>query len=124
MVRKTGRAVTIIGLFITACCMARAQTPGEESAVPLRIHAPTIVAALIQFSQQTGFQLVLPTDNASVQRSPPALDGRYTARAALEELLRDSGLTFSFVNARTISVSLTKAASSNPGDPAATPANR
>ena len=103
MARKWKHAATIVGIVITAWCTARAEVPGEGS-IEIRIHAPTMVAALIQFSQQTGLQLVLPTDNDSVQRRAPIVEGIYTPRDALEALLRNSGLTYTFVNARTVSV--------------------
>ena len=64
-----------------------------------------MMAALVQLSQQTGLQLLFPTDGAT-RMAAPKVEGHLTPRAALEKLLRDSGLTFEFVNDRTVSVSL------------------
>lgn len=104
MVRKGKHAVTMVGVCLTAWCNAGAQVPSEAS-MEIRIHAPTILAALLQFSQQTGLQLVLPTDNVSVQRKAPIVEGTYTPRDALDALLRNSGFIYTFVNPRTVSVS-------------------
>ena len=104
MVRKTGQGVTIVGVFALAWCGALASS-SDQVTVEIRIHAPTLVTALLQFSQQTGLQLVLPLNNDSAQRKAPVIDGMFTPKDALEALLRESGLTYTFVNARTISVS-------------------
>jgi hypothetical protein len=108
MLNKTGRWVTTVGLFCLASPHVPAEIPGPTERVEIRITAPTMVAALLQFSQQTGLQLVFPTDGAG-DIAAPAVEGNLTPRAALEQLLQNSGLTFQFVNARTVSVSLAKA---------------
>jgi hypothetical protein len=91
-------------LLWLVCGTAFAEAPETVGAKEIRITAPTMVAALIQFSQQTGLQLVFPTDGTG-DMAAPKVEGTLTPRAALEQLLQDSGLTFTFVNARTISVS-------------------
>ena len=48
--------------------------------------------ALIQYAEQAGLQLLYPADLVA-GRSSPGLVGRYTREAALEALLRGSGLT-------------------------------
>ncbi|MEJ0038882.1 MAG: STN domain-containing protein [Gammaproteobacteria bacterium] len=72
--------------------------------VAIRITAPTMTAALIQLSQQTGLQVIFQTDDIATQLRAPSLEGRFTARAALKELLRNSGLSYQFVNERTVSI--------------------
>jgi hypothetical protein len=87
-------------------CAAAAEPPAAtQDRIELRIDAPTMMAALVQFSQQTGLQLLFPTEGAT-RIVAPRVEGHLTPRAALEQLLRDSGLRFEFVNARTVSVSL------------------
>jgi iron complex outermembrane receptor protein len=108
-----------MGLLIAWLCAPAAELPGSKEQVEFRINAPTMVAALIQFSQQAELQLVFPTDGAS-GIAAPKVEGSLTPRAALEQLLKDSGLTFQFVNARTVSV-VPKAA--QPETRAAVPAN-
>jgi len=93
--------IGLVGLALGA----GAEVPEVVSAFNIRITAPTMVAALIQFSEQTGLQLVFPTDGAA-DLAAPSVEGRLTSRAALEQLLRNSGLTYQFVNDRTVSVSV------------------
>lgn len=123
MVRKTGHGTTILGLFTLAWCTALAEVP-EPGSIEIRIHAPTIVAALIQFSQQTGLQLVLPTDNESAERKAPVVEGTFTPKDALEALLRDSGLTYTFVNSRTVSISVAETAVPSANAASPTPTSR
>lgn len=113
MVRKTTGFVTGIGLLCLAFS-AMGDIPETTRSIEIRIDAPTMVAALIQFSQQTGLQLVFPTDGTGDLAAPP-VRGTFTPRAALDVLLQDSGLTYTFVNSRTISVSLAKARSAQGG---------
>jgi hypothetical protein len=102
---KTGRIVTGIGLLLLGLGAGAAEPSETDDSIELRIDAPTMMAALVQFSEQTGLQLLFPTEGAT-RIAAPRVQGHLTPRAALEQLLRDSGLTFEFVNARTVSVSL------------------
>lgn len=62
-------------------------------------------AALRQFSLQTGLQVGhLPDPRAKQTTHVRPLNGRYTAEAALAELLAGSGLSFKRVNDRTIAI--------------------
>jgi hypothetical protein len=105
MLGKSGRAGTGIGLLMLWLCAGAAEPMEAQDSVELRIDAPTMMAALVQFSQQTGLQLLFPTEGAT-RIAAPRVAGHLTPRAALEQLLRDSGLRFEFVNPRTVSVSL------------------
>ncbi len=71
----------------------------------LDIARQSLTLALKDFSQQTGLSVgYLPAD-AREERIPVGpLKGRYTAEAALKQLLAPSGLSFERVNARTIAV--------------------
>jgi hypothetical protein len=105
MIRRVlGSAVTIVGLlWFASGTRADVADPAAER-VSIHITARTMTAALIQLSEQTGLQLLFQTDAAATQLSAPAIEGRFTPRAALEQLLRDSGLTYHFVNERTVSI--------------------
>lgn len=103
MVWKTRRRVAQLGLLLLSCCAGAAERPDQSQRVEFKINAPTMVAALIQFTQQTGLQLVYPTDGAN-HIAARKVQGSLTPQAALEQLLQDSGLTFQFVNARTVLV--------------------
>lgn len=101
MVWKTLRLVTGMGLFVLSLCALAAEPPVATERVSFKIDAPTMVAALIQFTQQSGLQLMFPSSEAD-QIIAPRVEGNLTARAALEQLLQDSGLTYEFVNAHTV----------------------
>jgi hypothetical protein len=104
MLRTIGRWVTVIG-FLTLCLPAFGAEPpaaGDER-VMFKIDAPSMMQALIQFTQQSGVQLLLPTEGAE-RLVAPKVEGAYTVRGALDRLLQDSGLRYEFVNAHTIFV--------------------
>ena len=95
---------------------ATAQTTSVTSApVAMDIKSQPIVAALNQLSQQAGIQVLFFSDVASDLKilSPP-LAGTYTPAAALETLLSNTGLTYSYVNERTVAIHR-----SSPGRPGA-----
>lgn len=116
MAGKSGRVGTGVGLLTTLLYAVSPASHGAEpfeaeDGIEVRIDAPTMMAALVQFSQQTGLQLLFPTEGAT-RMVAPRVQGHLTPRAALARLLQDSGLKFEFVNSRTVSVSL-KAGSSS-----------
>jgi iron complex outermembrane recepter protein len=86
--------------------MAQASEPAEH--IEFRITAPTMIGALLQFSEQARLQVVVPTAGAD-QMAAPKVQGVFTPRGALEELLRESGLRFEFANSRTVAVSVAAA---------------
>lgn len=103
MLESWGRWLSGAGLCaLTSFALAGDGLTADQH-VEFKINAPTMVAALIQFTQQSGLQLVFPTDGGR-DIAAPRVEGSYTPRAALEQLLQDSGLTFEFVNTHTILV--------------------
>ena len=98
-------------MLMAICVAAGAQAPESTVLVEFRITAPTMVAALMQFSEQARIQLVVPTDEMDDILAPRVV-GALTPRDALDHLLRGSGLRYEFVNVRTVSVSLAKAQTS------------
>lgn len=105
MTQKTRTCTTALVLLVLASRLCAAELLADRE-LALKVTAPTIVGALIQFSQQTGLQLVYPSDD-TIGLAAPKLEGTYTPKAALKYLLEDSGLTFEFVNERTILVTRT-----------------
>lgn len=81
--------------------------PASPSAVPgklrLRIAAGSAPPALAQFVRQTGVQVLFELD-AIRGHQTRAVDGWFEPGEALQVMLEGSGLTFEFVNQRTISV--------------------
>ena len=85
------------GLFPGALCGA------EPTAYTLHIASQPLDSALQEFARQTGVQIVFFSYLTDGQRAP-ALDGTYTAAAAMNALLADSMLGFRWVNAKTIEI--------------------
>src|SRR5688500_6680197 len=108
-----GRLVSIIASLLLAHITAAAA--GDElKPVSVSIPAQPMRAALAQLAEQTGLQLIYPSDIAE-HLTAPALNGSYTPRAALERLLADSPLAFEFLNDRTAAISSTsRGAASGP----------
>lgn len=69
----------------------------------LSIEAQPMVDALNEWSQQTGLQIIVPQEVISplIARE---LKGSYTAQTSLSYLFAGTGLTYEFVNARTVVV--------------------
>jgi len=84
-------------------CSADTGHAAQTRKVSFDITAPSMVQALIQFSQQSGLQLAFPTAGATELPARPVI-GEYTTTAALDTLLAGSGLTYEFTNERTVSI--------------------
>jgi iron complex outermembrane recepter protein len=93
-------AVALSGLVVPAL----AQTALKQ--YTLQIDRQPLVATLRDLSQQTGLQLVglLGADREIAGQVVGPLKGEYTAEAALNALLAQSGLVFRRVNDRTIAI--------------------
>lgn len=94
----------------TLCCavlVMGAVSPvfAEAPAAPvtLNIQAQPLEKALQAFSAQSGLQVIFPTELTEAMTAP-ALEGKYTAEAALQRLLEKSGLQYAYVNARTVAI--------------------
>lgn len=97
----TGRLL----LTFTAACLAVpafAQTSAREYS--LEIERQPVADALIEFSRQTGLQFGYFPQNPTEKILVGPLSGRYTADAAITQLLLPSGLSFERLNERTIAV--------------------
>jgi hypothetical protein len=100
-----------LGLALV-CLMARAGAPSAQ--VSFRIDQQPVRAALKEFSAQSGLQVLLRVDNISLDGVLAGkVDGELTAQAALSQLLHNTGLTYEFVNDRTVRISAGEAAKSN-----------
>jgi outer membrane receptor protein involved in Fe transport len=89
-----GRAVRLAGGIlcgISAILAAPVQAAPADRSVRFDIPAQTLAAALDQFARQAGVQILYPYKVAATRRSMP-LHGQMPVRAALDHLLRDSGL--------------------------------
>jgi iron complex outermembrane receptor protein len=75
----------------------------EPAAYTLHIASQPLDSALQEFARQTGVQIIFFSYLTDGQRAP-ALDGSYSADAAMRALLADSELTFRRVNTNTIEI--------------------
>jgi outer membrane receptor protein involved in Fe transport len=103
---------------LPACAALALATPsfaqgGSADHYQLQIARLPLVAALKEFSHQTGLQIgYLPHEAADGVVLSAPLEGQYTAEAALRQLLAPSGLGFERINERTIAVTAPEAATS------------
>jgi iron complex outermembrane recepter protein len=77
----------------------------EPAAYKLHIASQPLDTALQEFARQTGIQIIFFSYLTDGQRAS-ALDGTYTVEVAMNALLADSMLTFRWVNAKTIEITL------------------
>jgi iron complex outermembrane receptor protein len=87
-----------------ACLIASGAVGGQTApSVRFSIPAQSLQSALLVFSQQAGVQVVVANDVVKGINSP-ALEGEYSATAALARLLEGSGLTYRVTDERTIAI--------------------
>lgn len=94
-----------LGIFLTVLAFGAAADaiPPRIAAVTLDIRSQPIGDALNEFGQQSGIQILLYSEVAK-GLTGPALVGAFTPDEALLQLLSNTGLTYSYVNARTIAI--------------------
>lgn len=100
------KSFTVLAAVIGA---ALAMSAGSAAASEPAVHEFSITArplneALNAFAQQADLRIVFDTSDAEGITSP-ALNGKLTAREALDILLRTSKLTYRFMDERTVAVS-------------------
>ncbi len=78
-------------------------TPGERK-VALTIESTSLANALDTWAQQSGFQIFVQDWEATRKLTVPSLKGTFTARAALEQLLAGTPLTYVWLNERAVSI--------------------
>jgi hypothetical protein len=93
-----------MGLALASLMTQAAEPPPVQVAV--NVDAQPVRAALREFSAQSGVQVLLRVDNISVEGVLASkVEGELTAQAALTRLLQNTGLTYEFINDRTVRVS-------------------
>ena len=100
---RTGSAIWIIALGLTWTSPSRAATPEPIVKFDLRIDSQPLDQALQEFSRQSGIQVIF-FSRLTEGRRAPAVNGQYELAGALNALLRDSGLTFSLLNPKTVQI--------------------
>jgi outer membrane receptor protein involved in Fe transport len=90
---------------ILLCCVANAQANDPKS-VKVDIQQQSILGALKELGEQTGLQLLMRVDTVSTDGIVvQPVSGQLSVKAALDKLLANTGLTYEFVNDRTIRIS-------------------
>lgn len=101
MAGRIGAAV----LSLVAWGLSGAQDRAEQP-VSVHIESQSVRAALQQFGEQTGLQVLMRlSGNEADDAKVPSVQGKFTVKEALERLLFKSGLQYEFINDRTIRVS-------------------
>jgi hypothetical protein len=88
---------------LTAAFGLQGAVPGKIEKLALKIAATTAPQALAEFVRQTGFQVLFDFD-AIRDITTHEVSGQLDPGEALSRMFEGSGLTFEFINDRTISV--------------------
>jgi len=87
--------------------LTAAQNSSAGTEYSLSIPSGSLITALDQFSKQTGLQVAAElTTSEQQQRAVNAVVGRFSASAALEQLLAGSELTYVWVDSSTVKIFL------------------
>jgi outer membrane receptor protein involved in Fe transport len=91
----------LAGVFMVVSAAPLAQGRAAIS-VKFYIEEQPLIAALNDWSKQSGLQVVWPSRNHAQYGNTVLLQGTFAPMQALELLLRNSGLTYSMINDRTV----------------------
>lgn len=96
-------APACLGLLTTMMAGAH---ESDAKAVGLHIEAQPVLTALQRLGEQTGVQVLMRVNGTTAQATEvPAVNGDFTVREALERMLSKTGLSYEFINSRTVRVS-------------------
>lgn len=90
---------TALALVMTAAVFA----DGEERSTEFKIQPMTLQAALLEYSEQAGVQLILAADTRGL-RLNKAIEGTMGIEAALAELIKGTDLEFHFTSENTVTI--------------------
>jgi hypothetical protein len=90
-------------LLLTGAATVASARAGRPDKLPFKIAAGTAPEALTEFVRQSGFQVLYDFD-AIRHVSTHEVSGQLDPSQALNLMFEGSGLTFEFINERTISV--------------------
>jgi outer membrane receptor protein involved in Fe transport len=100
-------AITRIHMAVATallCCAANAQAI-DAKRVAVNIQPQPVIGALKELGEQTGLQLLMRVDGASSNAIVvEPVTGELSLKAALDKLLAGTGLTYEFVNDRTVRI--------------------
>lgn len=90
--------------LVLVCVLSLWAVGARAVEVGVDIAAQPLDAALNVWANQTGYQLLLPSDLGVERLTAPAVTGSLTPEAALKKLLESSGFTYKFVDATTVTI--------------------
>lgn len=93
--------------------IAQAQQPSEPAPQQYNINADTLGEALNELATQSKLQITYPPELVR-NKTAPAINGEFTWRAALDEILADSGLEWGLVNGTTVVIKKAAAPGASP----------
>lgn len=91
-------------LLFALATTATAQVVTSTRLIAIDIKSKLMADALNDWAQQTNMQLMFPEKESTSKLIAPAVKGMFTPRAALDQLIAGTALTYTFVNPRTVSV--------------------
>ncbi len=92
-------------LLLGSMAGLQAQTaPPAPTPVKVNIKAQSLAAALNAWADQTGYMVLVPIEGGAKGMQAPRVNGTYTPKEALDLLLASSGLSYEFVNPKTVSI--------------------
>lgn len=94
----------VIGATLALSAMESEAQERAERKVQVAIEQQTLADALNEWAKQTGLQLVSPSSEMLNTIVAPRVKGAFTARGALEELLKGTSLTYDWVSERGVAI--------------------
>ncbi len=104
MKTKRSTALLLTLSFLSIAGLSSADDVESTEKTSFDIPPQNLEAALIRFSEQTDIQLVMASADVN-GKEVEGISGEYTSATALDTLLADTNLEYSFINDRTVSVS-------------------
>jgi iron complex outermembrane recepter protein len=81
-----------------------AQTSAGEARISLVIESKTLDQALDEWARQSGFQIFVQNWDIAKKLTAPKLRGTFSAKAALEQLLAGTPLTYKWLSERAVAI--------------------
>jgi iron complex outermembrane receptor protein len=95
----------VIGVTLTlSAIQSDAQTVAREAQVSLVIESKTLDQALDEWARQSGFQIFVQNWDVAKRLTAPKLRGTFSAKAALEQLLAGTPLTYKRLSERAVAI--------------------
>jgi iron complex outermembrane receptor protein len=97
--------IALIGVTISfGSLLVRAAEEPSRVQMLFAVEPQALRSALNEWAEQAGLSVVLPAGQAEAMGTTPRVAGTLRAEQALRMLLAGSGLTYSFVDARTVAI--------------------